>query len=148
MPGVLPDFASPAFRRLGSVEWVIVSDPTRFRPVESEDLVIMRVRGRIVWLLDEPGVALTVKDLRSWGVGCGCGRPVDLGRGTVGVLLGHQLGEQPGDPNSVTWLDSAGHRWSVMAPERSFTNRSLIAFARAIRALQPFTCLPLFSQCA
>jgi hypothetical protein len=94
------------------------------------------------------GYGLTVDDLRGWGVGCACGRTVLLPKGTTGLLMGYQTGELPSDPDSVVWLDGTGRLWTVMAPRGVFGDARLIAFARTVRSLQPFWCIPLFSWCA
>jgi hypothetical protein len=58
MPGKVPDFAGPEFRRLGHLEVAIVSDPKRFPDAESqEDTVIVHSGGAFVWLIDGEGTA-------------------------------------------------------------------------------------------
>jgi len=149
MPGVVPEVTSQVFRRLGRLVVAIVSDPKRFPDAQTQDDTLILRSGRTYfWVLDEPGYDLTVGDLRDWTVGCACGHLVQLTKGTVGALLGHQAGELPNDPDSITWLDGTGRRWSVMAPEGAVDETRLLALANAVRSVQPYSCLPLFGWCA
>ena len=125
----------------------IVEDPRRFPDPESRELTVIYRTGKgYLWLMDEPGSYMSVQDLRDWLKGCAGGREVHVAQDQVGILLGHQTGDLPTDPDSVTWLDAASRRWSVMAPQDVLSDTRLIALARLVRSTQRISCLPLVSS--
>jgi hypothetical protein len=85
------------------------------------------------WVVASPQPGLAMMQMQVWPRLCACGGIVSL-RSTSGVLL-DQLGE--GRSTSVTWLDGAGYRWSVIQPPGSArTDSQVEGLARSLVAQQ------------